>query len=352
MTDQTNIPRVAVVVLNWNGWRDTTECLESVLRMDYPNFQVLVCDNDSQDQSVEHIEAWANGREAVSVTPDHPLRQLVDPPVPKPVTHCVLSADDLACPPANARSAPLVLIRTGGNLGFAGGNNVGLRFALEDPQLDYVWLLNNDTVIEPDCLSRMVSHSEQLRASGVRNTSGSVQCFYDDPSVIQALGGFRINKWTGICSTTLGRFLRRDASIDHASYRAQLHTIHGCSWLLPRDYLDSVGLMDDRYFLYYEEIDWTLRAKGQYQLTYAEDAFVYHKEGSSIGSKTLNRGSSLLSEFYTARNRYWLALKFFPWYLPTIFLGSLLQAANRLRRGEFQKAWLMLKTAFGKQTFP
>jgi GT2 family glycosyltransferase len=352
MTDYLDSPRVHIVILNWNGWQDTIECLESLLRIDYPNYQIVVCDNDSQNNSVENIVLWAEGKLNAEVDSSHSLSRLTQPFVEKPVEFVELNASDVAKATQINSTISLVIIRTGGNLGFAGGNNVGMRYALQQDQSDFVWMLNNDTVVEHDCLQKMVEHSSALTAQGVKNSCGSVQCFYDDPNVIQALGGFGFNKWTGICTMTLGRFLKRDEPIDHDAYRAQMDTIHGCSWLLPRSYLEEIGLMEEGYFLYYEEIDWTLRSRDTFAMTYAEDAFVYHKEGSSIGSKTMNRGASLLSEFYMNSNKFKVAKKFNPITVPTVWAALILQALNRIRQGQIKNALMLFKVAFGKKTYP
>lgn len=349
---QSDTPKVGIVILNWNGWRDTTECLESVFRLNYDNFQVIVCDNASEDQSEMHIKDWARGQNPVIPEIDHPLLHLVMPAVTKPLAHRCYSREEIEQGQIDANDASrLVLIQTQGNLGFAGGNNVGIRFALQQG-CDYIWLLNNDTLVEPDTLSKMVAHSSSLTARGVKNTCGSRVHFYDDPEVIQALGGASFNRWTGIASQTLGRFLKQDEGIDHGHYQQRLDYITGCSWLIPRDFLQTVGLMEEKYFLYYEEIDWVLRSKSQYMLTYAPDAKVYHKEGSSIGSKSLNRPSSLLSDFYLARNKFLLAKKFMPWALPVVYFSTFLQVINRIKQGYLKKALLLTKVMLGKQHYP
>lgn len=345
MTSQVTEPKVFVVILNWNGWQDTIECLESLLRSKYTNYQVILCDNDSQNQSVERVQQWAMG--ALSAAVANPsLGSYTLPALQKPITTKELTRKE-AEERSRPTDAPLTIIRTGGNLGFAGGNNVGIRYALKDTECDFIWLLNNDTVVEPDCLANMVSHSVNLSASGVKNTCGSVQRFYFEPEKIQALGGFRINRWTGICSATLGCGLDIDMQIDHDEYRQKLHAIHGCSWLIPRNFIDELGLMEEQYFLYYEEIDWALRSP-HYRLTYADDAIVYHKEGGSIGSRSRGRKGSRISEFYANHNKYRLAKKFNPWTLPTVFLGILAQGLNALRRGDKEKFWLLFQIAFGK----
>ncbi|MCF7995574.1 MAG: glycosyltransferase family 2 protein [Chromatiaceae bacterium] len=340
-------PRVYIILVNWNGWSDSIECLESVLRLDYDNFRVVLCDNASRDNSLDHIADWATGKTAYAASDDASLAHLSTPPLPKPLAFAHL--DRSAAEKGEiADDPPLVLIDTGANLGFAGGNNVGLRHVLARGDADYAWLLNSDTVVDPDCLSAMV---RRLQRADEPAMCGSRILFYDDPGVVQALGGGRFNRWTAICSQSLGRFLPADQPIDPAAYEQQMTYIVGCSWLLPRRFIDDVGLMDERYFLYYEEVDWVLAAKGRYRLCYADDARVYHKEGSSIGSPTGERPSSLLSDFYIFRNKLWITAKHFPLGLPTVYLFSLLQALRRARRAQWDKFWLILAVLLGKRRF-
>lgn len=340
-------PRVYIILVNWNGWRDSIECLESLLRLDYDNYRVLLCDNASRDGSLDQIARWAKGEAAYVPPSSSMLAHLTMPPRPKPLAFARLDRAD-AERGAVADDPLLVLIDTGANLGFAGGNNVGLRYALARGDADYLWLLNNDTVVDPDCLSAMVRRLQRVGQSAV---CGSRILFYEDPGMVQALGGGRFNRWTAICSQSLGRFLAADQPIDPAVYERQMTYIVGCSWLLPKRFLDDVGLMDERYFLYYEEVDWVLAAKGRYGLCYADDARVYHKEGSSIGSPTGERPSSLMSDFYIFRNKLWITAKHFPLGLPTVYLFSLLQALRRARRAQWDKFWLILAVLLGKRRF-
>jgi len=326
-------PKVAIVILNWNGWRDTLECLESLFNQHYENFQVILCDNDSTDDSEQRILDWCSGDYSIASLAQPKLQRLVAPTATKPIAITRLTRDEIISSSAGLIGTPLVLIQNGANLGFAGGNNSGLQLGL-NLGADYCWLLNNDTVVEPDCLAQMVSHTEQLKAKGVKNTCGSVQCFYDDPNVIQALGGFGFSHRSAITSETFGRYLTRDqySAIDHEAYAAKLDAIHGCSWLLSREFLTEIGLMDDRYFLYYEEIDWALRARGRYQLTYAPEAFVYHKEGASIGSKSFKRPRSAFAEYHIHKSRLRFVRKHLPFRLPQVAMFSMMQAANRFRQ--------------------
>jgi hypothetical protein len=177
-----SVQPVAVVLLNWNGWVDTIECLETLLRSDYPDFRVIVCDNASTDGSLEHIQAWAEGR--LEAGGAEGFQRLRATPLAKPVPYVRLNAEQALQPPAH--DVPLTLIDTGGNFGFAGGNNVGLRHALASGRFAYYWLLNNDTVVEPDSLGQLVARMAADRQAGI---GGSTLRHYYAAQVVQVAGG-------------------------------------------------------------------------------------------------------------------------------------------------------------------
>src|ERR1700744_2007884 len=180
---KTQMPKVYIIILNWNGWRDTIECLESVFRLDYLNYRVIVCDNASADESIAYIAAWAEGELAAGCA-NRALQYLSTPPCPKPIPSLrVGPKDNISLASCSER---LILVQADTNLGFAGGNNIGLRLALAAGDLDYVWLLNNDTVVDPSALTRMVERMEPRPDAGI---CGSTLRYYDRPQIVQALGG-------------------------------------------------------------------------------------------------------------------------------------------------------------------
>lgn len=337
---------VCIILLNWNGWKDTVECLESIFRQEYNYYTVVVCDNDSQDDSIEHMTQWAQGKLAAPISLNESLLHLTNPPVNKPLEFVVLDREQ-AEQGTSRFISPLVFIQTGENLGFAGGCNVGLRYAMNCENFDYIWLLNNDTVIRPDTLSNMVDYSSK---QGVPNTCGSRLVFYDQPETIQAFGGSTYNRWTGRC-LCLGWGMSTTTSINAKEYERKMDYVTGASWLLPMSFLHDIGLMDESYFLYYEEIDWCLRAGKKYQCCYADNAIVYHKQGASIGSENKEHQSSLLSDFYMFRNQLRITKKFFPFAIPSVYMVLFLQAINRLRRGQWSKSWLIGEIILGKKTY-
>jgi GT2 family glycosyltransferase len=246
-------PLVYIVILNFNGWQDTLECLASLKQLAYPRFQTVVVDNASSNNSEEMIRQH------------YPT---------------------------------ITLIQSGKNLGFAGGNNLGIRYALEK-QADYIWLLNNDTVVETRALTHLV---QRMQAKPLAGMCGSTLRYYDRREVVQVLGGATYNRWLGI-QKPIGE--GESANVIHNSdeIEAQLDYVIGASLLVSRSFIEKIGYLNEDYFLYYEEIDWATRARGQFTLTYAPQSIVYHKEGATIGT-TKSLVSSARSLAYSVHGNF------------------------------------------------
>lgn len=331
--------KVCVVLVNWNGWADTLECLESLLRCEPGGFTVVVCDNASGDGSLQRIRDWAEGRLDVALGPASPLRPLSFPPLPKPVPYAAYDRAD-AERGGGAGDPRLVLVDTGENLGFAGGNNVGIRYALARGGFDYLWLLNNDTVVRPDALRRLVEEAERNPGAGI---IGSTLLYYDRPDTVQTLGGGTYNWWLGLprhigaeeaAGTPRGAGARRDMTY-----------VVGASMLVRASFVREVGLLSEEYFLYFEELDWAARARGRYTLGYAPESVVYHREGSSTGGKAAG-AKSRVADYHFYRNRVRFTRKFAPALLPAVHLSLLLPMARRARRGEWDRVRMLAKLWF------
>lgn len=328
--------KVYIVILNWNGWADTLECLESVFRTDYANYRVIVCDNDSSDGSLEKIRDWAQGR-LVAPSGNCALAHLGFPPRPKPIPFIDLDKKAAEAGAIGSADASLVLIQTGANLGFAGGNNVGLRYALARDDFQYAWLLNNDTVIRPDSLACLVARMDASPASGI---CGSTLIYYHSPDQVQALGGASYNRWRCRASQ-IGALQPACRKIDASKVERDMAYVAGASMMVSRTFLQDVGLMEEDYFLYFEEFDWARRAHGRYALAYAPASIVYHKEGGSIGTSVAGKRSAL-STYYLQRNRIRFVNRFFKPYLPLLFLSVALESTRALlRRDFFELKWVM-----------
>lgn len=215
--------RVAIVVLNWNGWQDTLACVASLQALDYANFHIVLVDNGSTDGSEAQLR------------------------------HALPTVE---------------LLQTGANLGFGGGCNVGIRHALA-AGADYVWLVNSDATVDPGALTALVRKSEEHPAIGA---VGSVLLDADAAARVQLWGGGRVGLW-------LGR------SVHCRSAGTAIDFVSGASMLLRRASMEQVGLFDDAsFFMYWEDTDLGFRLrKAGWTLATAADSKIWHKQSASLG---------------------------------------------------------------------
>lgn len=323
-------PKVYIIILNWNGWKDTIECLESVFRSSYINYQVIICDNCSDDNSLLKIEEWANGKRNAGISNHRQISKFTDPPIKKPIKYIITNQVEIFKQRFLGNTS-LIMIQTGKNLGFAGGNNVGIRYAMEKDDFNYIWLLNNDTIVHKDALKNLVQYSRKHINVGI---CGSKLMHYYAPDIVQALGG-RYNKIFG--------------TVKHIIYSKDLKKMDyvvGASMLISKKFIKKVGLLNESYFLYYEELDWAIRSKYEFQLGCALDSIVYHKEGASI-----NRSQNTKSEvgdYYSIKNRLAVTKKYYKIYLPTVYLGLIVTLINRIRRGQYRRVLMIINLLRGK----
>lgn len=321
-------PSVAIVLLNWNRWQYTLTCLESLFRLDYPNYIVIVCDNDSSDGSMARFMEWAAGKQPAPLPPTAELQGLASPPVDKPIAVRVLDRSEAASSEVSPRT-PLTLIQTGANLGFAGGCNVGIRNALARG-VDYVWLLNNDTLATPDSLRQLVDHLEAHPDIGI---GGSTLLSLHRPSRVLALGGGCLRRSTGT-TRHIGEGSAWPPSVPLASLATQpMDYVVGASMLVRRAFLETAGLMDEGYFLYYEELDWAFRLPPGMRLGYAPASVIYHHEGGTTGG--------------IVRTHYYRSLIRFTWrhnrrYLPLVLARMMLRIPEALLRRNRQELTALL----------
>ena len=333
-------PKVYIVVLNYNGWADTIECLESLAKLTFPCYQVVVVDNFSENDSLLRIREWADGNLAVVLPEDNLLRHLTFPLSHKPISYRLYSCEEAENGVNRDDQDDLILIQTGANLGFAGGNNVALRYVLNKGDADYIWLLNNDTVVEPDSLSHLVHCFADDKTEQVGIVGAKIR-YYHDPAVIQCIAGAYYNKWLGY-SRQIGNHQLDQGQYDWSVIKPDL--IIGACMLISAHFLQVVGLLNEEYFLYFEEQDWAERAKRKkFKLHYTTQAIVYHKEGSTIGANQW-KGSSLFSDFYSARSKLLFTERYFGnLALLTVRMSFILTILNRIRRGQFDRVFMLIK---------
>lgn len=322
---QASLKKVWILLLNWKNATDTIECLGSILKSDDKMIAgIVICDNGSDDGSVEAIQDCLEDNQCDWINVRYQQKKFLSSELER----------------VRQASLPFVMIENGENLGFAAGNNIGLTFIEQFTEFDYVFVLNNDTVIEPDTVTNCIMHFEKQETMGL---CGCKVVYHHTPSLVQAYSGASYDRIIGR-AVNIGGLVSTSNSISSSEVEKQLDYILGAAMMISKHCLKSIGLMEERYFLYYEEIDWATRAKQMgYTLGFANNSVVYHKEGASIGSSYEKSGRSLLSDYYLVSSRIKFTAKFFPYYLPSVYLFSLFQALRVLLRFDGSRFLVIFK---------
>lgn len=220
-------------MLNWNQKSDSLECLDSIARMTYPSFSIVVVDNGSSDDSPNAIKQWSY------------------------------------------KNLPITLIRNSKNMGFVSGSNTGIRQALTTNS-SYVFLVNNDTVIEPEAVTILVDTAEQSVNIGM---VGPKIYQYGKGRILDSVGT-RTLPWLA------QGFLVGHKEEDRGQYdiKADIPYVTGTALLVKRSVLQKIGLMDEDYFNYFDDFDWGLRARqAGFRLVINPEAVIQHKGSQAIG---------------------------------------------------------------------
>lgn len=240
-----NVPKVTIIVLNYDGLTDTPACLESLALLDYPDYEVIVVDNGSTDGSVAVIRE---------------------------------------------RFPAVTLLENDENLGYTGGNNAGLKYALAQGA-DYALLLNNDTEVALDLLTRLVEVTEADQLIGI---AGPTIYYHEQPDVIWSAGG--AIDWGRGKTSMVGLNERDDGQFGTTPHSVDFVT--GCAMLARRALIEQVGMLDERFFAYYEEAEWCVRAtEAGYKIVHVPLARMWHKISPSA------QADSPLVHYYMTRNR-------------------------------------------------
>ncbi|WP_099212387.1 glycosyltransferase family 2 protein [Thermococcus henrietii] len=295
-------PRVTIIILNWNGWRDTIECLESVYRITYPNYDVIVVDNGSSDNSIKNIKEYASGRMQVN------SKFFEYNPYNKPIKVFEISENDAKHGRFNKKALyekcdidrRMILIKNKNNYGFAGGNNIGMKFALSTLNPDYILLLNNDTVVDPHFLDELVNVAENDEKIGI---TGPKIYYYDYNSRNDVINftGADLVLWRG----TEKRYGFNEVDQGQWNKLMSVDKIEGSCMLIKKEVLEKIGLFDERFFCYWEETDLDFRTKREgYTLVYVPTAKIWHKVAASSGGP-----KSSFFIYHMIRNRFWFLKK-------------------------------------------
>lgn len=258
--------KVAIVLLNYNGYEDTIECVKSLsLHIQSYKIDIVIVDNASSDESSEKIKAFI-GEEKVD---------------------------------------NIYFIQCATNEGFSQGNNVGIDFAMNQLKSEYFWILNNDTVVKEDALKPLVEALKQDKEIGIL---GSLLLFYHRPSIIQATGGtFRAYK---------ARIKQEHYLLDEKELKEnglkEVDFAIGASLFVSKLFIEKVGHLAEDYFLYFEELDWAERARKHGFKTYVNLASkVYHKQGASTKNHVYSKKNREMM-YFQFRNLILFYKKFYP----------------------------------------
>jgi GT2 family glycosyltransferase len=257
--------KIFVIIVNWNGQRDTLTCLESLqqINTESSELSIIVVDNGSSDDSVKVIQ----------------------------------------------KTYPRVtVLSTGRNLGFTGGNNIGIDYALSH-SADFVWLLNNDTIVDKNVLLFIsVFDDPSIGACGNKIYFAKDHEYHHDRytnaqrgHVIWYAGG-KVD-WENMYASHRGV-----DEVDHGQYNHPEETqfITGCSFVVRSSVIKKVGKLDDRFYLYLEDLDWSLRIQhAGWKTYYAPMSIVWHVNAGSSG-----RPGNQLHEYYFTRNRLFVGFKY------------------------------------------
>lgn len=290
-------PKVAIVLVNWNSFDLTNDCIISLQAIDYQNKDIIVVDNGSNDQSGDRLKSA------------HP---------------------------------EIILLQSTTNTGFTGGNNIGLQYSL-NKDYTYSMLLNNDTFVEPDFLSHLVKYMDEHPETGAIQP----RIFFNHNRSLIWNAGSAYNRFWGY-TYTLGY---NKPSSPEAEKIREPDWITGCALLTRNDILKKTGLLSDKFFIYYEDVDLSFRIKNAgHQLIYYPKSIIYHIAGMANKNKIKGKEGYInpIVHYLNIRNNIWLLKKHTPWYfIPSVFifnffrkLAIIFYFAVRLR---FKKLFAVLR---------
>lgn len=255
---------ITSIILNWNGWQLTLHCLNSLFSLKLAQelqLTIIIFDNGSTDNSTHEISTWVK-------------------------SHNLITAID--------NSIPLVILQNATNLGYAGGMNQAIKHALKLFNPNFIWLLNNDTSVT-------VTSLQELMNCAIKNPNivlwGSTICDYSNPLITKSAGGCRYNHWFTTYHSigyniTLSKVITWKTN-PHLDY------IDGSAWLIRREALDTIGLLNEDYFLYFEELDYAHRTRQHgCSLGWCRNSIVYHHGGQSVKKLATQFNSRYTANYY------------------------------------------------------
>ncbi len=250
--------KTAIIIINWNSFDCTFDCLESLSQMTYADYDIILVDNGSKDSSGERLKQ------------EFPY---------------------------------VIFLKLDENIGFTGSNNLAMNYSI-NRDYKYTLLLNNDTFVEPDFLEILVNQLDEIKEAG----AAQPKIYYNHDRSLLWNGGSHFNKWTGIDSVESGKKVTRTSEIFKSP-----EWLTGCALLVRNDIIRKIGLLDESLFMYYDDVDYSFRIKqAGYKLIYCPKSVIYHIAGAAYRAKEKSREGFLnpVVHYYLVRNKIWILKKY------------------------------------------
>jgi len=289
-----------VIVLNYQNSDDTIECLESLYDQKKTNYKIIVVDNNSKDESVTNIVSWIDQQSTYRLYRIYEEGALAD------------TIDSF-----------FTIVKAKKNRGFGAGNNIGLRLAVKQKDCGLMFILNNDTVVEENLLYRAMLETRNHPKAGI--FSVKVISYFDRKTV-------QFYNQLKLC-VPIAKTVKKEAQLFNAG-----EFYSGSGFFVTPKFIEQVGYMDERYFLYYEELDWVEKAKKHsFEIVYLNDLVLYHKWNATT-SKT-----SRLAAFCYTRSALLFTKIHHPFFLPTVVLFQLLRSFYYVLTHRTREALVIVK---------
>lgn len=276
------INHCSIILINWNGWKDTIECIETVLKQDYPNFDIIIVDNGSEDNSIEEIRNYLFGTN-LEIETNYP--NLVYPLYKKPLDVVEIGLSNInnfENRKISQKIPKIFMIKSEKNLGFAKANNIAAKFAIQNLKTSYLFILNNDTIIDKNTITSLINFSNKYPLYAVLQ---SLIYYYDDSSKIWQAGG-KILPWAQV------KYYYKITKENSDS----ISFISGCAMFIKSEIVKKYGTFSEKFFHGEEDFEFSLRMlKNKEKMALVTDSIVYHKIAASVEKKWDNNPAKLIN---------------------------------------------------------
>lgn len=309
---------VVIVIVGYRNADDVRMCLSALGQATEKNFLISICENGGKASYRSLIETLNDLVDFSSAAPE-----LVDARV------------DQSCAGRLRPGGQSVRIYCAqNNLGYAGGVNVSICQLGRVEGWSALWILNPDTMPDPNALAALIGRAREGPYGVV-----SSRLVFKSTQRVQSYGG----RWRPLMARGLniGMNAWRDSVPDFDAIELSMDYVSGASLFATRDFVESVGMMDERYFLYCEEVDWCFRRR-HHRLGYAHDSLVYHSHGRTMGSSANPKERSSLSVYLDERNKLLFTRRFFPRRYPLVVVMTLLLTLQYLKVGAVNNFFVAL----------